>query len=505
VIPEADLEYRILIHAPVGKDARLIAALFGRAGIACFVCDDLGQLLGELAHGAGALLVGDEAVTPDFVDAVGGFIDHQQSWSDLPLLIMTRREVTTTERQHRYLALGNVSLVERPAQGITLISAAQSALRARRRQYAMREVDQRKDEFLAMLAHELRNPLAPIRAASDLLRIPSLDRDKIQQTSEIISRQVTHMTGLIEDLLDLSRVSRGLVTLDETLLDASQVLANAVEQVRPLVDARRHRLTIQTPHETAFVHGDQKRLVQIVANMLNNAAKYTPEGGDITLAMQVDDETVSYSVSDNGIGIAPPMLEHVFDMFAQAERSSDRAQGGLGIGLALVKNLVTLHRGRVAAFSEGAGKGSRFTVTLPRAADAGGIDAPCLLGADAAAAHGLRLLVVDDNEDAGQMLGLYLEAAGYRVTVVQSARAALEAASADPPDACLLDIGLPDMDGNELARRLRRLPQTASATLIAITGYGQEADRARTAAAGFDRHFVKPVDMEALLGVLSAT
>jgi signal transduction histidine kinase/CheY-like chemotaxis protein len=501
-MPEADLEHRILIHAPVGKDARLIAALFDRAGIACFVCADLGQLLEELAHGAGALLVGDEAVTQDFLGAVGGFIDHQQSWSDLPLLIMTRREVTPTERQHRYLALGNVSLVERPAQGVTLISAAQAALRARRRQYAMREVDQRKDEFLAMLAHELRNPLAPIRAASDLLRIPSLDREKIQQTSEIISRQVTHMTGLIDDLLDLSRVSRGLVTLDETLLDARQIVDNAVEQVRPLVDARRHRLTIQTPHETAFVHGDQKRLVQIVANMLNNAAKYTPEGGDITLVMQVDDETVSYGVSDNGIGIAPPMLEHVFDMFAQAERSSDRAQGGLGIGLALVKNLVTLHRGRVAAFSEGVGRGSRFTVTLPRAFDTGGEAAPSRHGA-AAAARGRRLLIVDDNDDAGQMLGLYLEAAGYRVTVVQSARDALEAASADPPDACLLDIGLPDMDGNELARRLRRLPQTASSTLVAITGYGQEADRARTAAAGFDHHFVKPVDMEALMGVLA--
>jgi CheY-like chemotaxis protein len=220
--------------------------------------------------------------------------------------------------------------------------------------------------------------------------------------------------------------------------------------------------------------------------------------------MQVDDETVSYSVSDNGIGIAPPMLEHVFDMFAQAERSSDRSQGGLGIGLALVKNLVTLHRGRVAAFSEGAGKGSRFTVTLPRAFDAGGAAAPRQHDAAAATAHGLRhLLIVDDNDDAGQMLGLYLEAAGYRVTVVQSARAALEAASADPPYACLLDIGLPDMDGNELARRLRQMPQTASSTLVAVTGYGQEADRARTAAAGFDRHFVKPVDMETLLDVLS--
>ena len=501
---EADLEYRILIHAPVGKDARLIAGLFERAGIASRVCADLGELFEQLAHGAGALLVGDEAITPDFLHAVGGFTEHQQSWSDLPLLIMTRRGIGSAELQQRYLALGNVSLLERPAQGITLVSAAQSALRARRRQYAMREVDQRKDEFLAMLAHELRNPLAPIRAASDLLSIPSLDREKIRQTSQIISRQVAHMTGLIDDLLDLSRVSRGLVALDEALLDASQIVSNAVEQVRPLVDARRHRLTIQRPHDIAFVHGDQKRLVQIVANMLNNAAKYTPEGGEITLALQIDEDSVAYSVIDNGIGIAPPMLEHVFDMFAQAERSSDRAQGGLGIGLALVKNLVTLHRGRVSASSEGMGKGSRFTVTLPRAADPTGAGAPGQQGMAPAARRALRLLIVDDNADAGHLLGLYLESEGYQVTVVQSAHAALQSASAEAPDACLLDIGLPDMDGNELARHLRELPHTATSTLVAITGYGQEGDRARTAAAGFDHHFVKPVDIEALLGVLSA-
>jgi CheY-like chemotaxis protein len=355
-----------------------------------------------------------------------------------------------------------------------------------------------------MLAHELRNPLAPIRAASDLLSIPSLDREKIRQTSQIISRQVTHMTGLIDDLLDLSRVSRGLVSLDETLLDARQILNNAVEQVSPLVDARRHRLTIQTPHDTAFVLGDQKRLVQIVANMLNNAAKYTPEGGDITLAMQIDEDSVGFSVADNGIGIAQHMLEHVFDMFAQAERTSDRSQGGLGIGLALVQNLVTLHRGRVAASSEGIGKGSRFTVTLPRVAGPAGDTGAMQPGMATATAHGLRLLVVDDNEDAGHLLGLYLESEGYRVTVVQSAHAALQSASAEAPDACLLDIGLPDMDGNTLARRLRQLPQMASSTLVAITGYGQEGDRARTAAAGFDHHFVKPVDIAALLGVLSS-
>ena len=240
-------EYRILIHAPVGKDARLIAELFGRAGIDCSVCADSGQLVGELRRGAGAVLVGDEAITPEFLLAMGHFIEHQQGWSDLPVLVMSRREAMSSGLQHRYLELGNVSLIERPAQGVTLVSAAQSALRARRRQYAMREVDQRKDEFLAMLGHELRNPLAPIRAASDLLRLPSLGPDRIRQTSEIISRQVKHMTGLIDDLLDLARVSRGLVSLDETLLDARQIVTSAVEQVRPLLDARHHRVRSEEP------------------------------------------------------------------------------------------------------------------------------------------------------------------------------------------------------------------------------------------------------------------
>ena len=496
------LEYRVLIHAPVGRDARLLADLFGRAGLDCFICADLGQLVEEIARGAGALLVGDEAVTPEFRQGLGHVVEQQPSWSDLPLLIMTRRGDASAELQHRYLALGNVSLIERPAQGVTLVSAAQSALRARKRQYATREIDQRKDEFLAMLGHELRNPLAPIRAASDLLRMPALDADKIRRTSEIISRQVTHMTGLIDDLLDLSRVSRGLVTIDATLLDARQIVGNAVEQVRPLLDARRHCVTIQTPHEAVFVHGDQKRLVQVVANIVNNAAKYTPEGGAITVALQADAQSVSFVVSDNGIGIAPHVIDHVFDLFAQAERTPDRAQGGLGIGLALVKNLVTLHRGRVSAFSEGLGKGSRFTVVLPRAASAAESPAGPNDGG-APGAGGLRLLVVDDNDDAGHMLGLYLDSMGHQVSVQRDAQAALEAAGTHTYDACLLDIGLPDMDGNELARRLRKLPRTAGSTLIAITGYGQEADRARTAQAGFDHHFVKPVDMQALLAVLA--
>jgi signal transduction histidine kinase/CheY-like chemotaxis protein len=480
----------------------LIAQLLGRAEIECFVCTSLPQLIDELSNGAGAMLVADEAITSEFLRLVGAFVKNQKHWSDFPLLVLSQRGASP-ELQHRYLQLGNVSIVERPAQGVTLISAAKSALRARKKQYAVRELDRSKDEFLAMLAHELRNPLAPIRAASDLLRMSTLDQEKVRQTSEIVSRQVKHMTGLIDDLLDLSRVSRGLVTLDEALLDARHIVGSAVEQVRPLLDVRRHSLRIETPHEAAFIHGDQKRLVQILANLLNNAAKYTPEGGEITLSMTVDRSTVSYMVSDNGIGIAPNVIDHVFDMFAQAERSSDRSQGGLGIGLALVKNLVMLHGGSVSAFSAGVGQGSQFVITLPRAVDPTMNAAPDQHKVIPEKTQNLSVLVVDDNVDAGHMLGLLLEAVGYQVTVVHDANAALQFAASDAPDVCLLDIGLPDMDGNALARRLRQLPQTAKAKLVAITGYGQEADRQLSSEAGFDYHLVKPVDIEDLLGVLA--
>jgi signal transduction histidine kinase len=494
------VEHRILIRAPIGKDARLIEQLFGRAGIDCCICASLAQVIEELANGAGALLVADEAIDGEFLRAIAGFVGSQPGWSDLPLLVLGRRDASA-ELQPHYLQLGNVSIVERPAQGVTLVSAARAALRARGRQYAIRETDRHKDEFLAMLAHELRNPLAPIRAASDVLRLPTVDMAKVRMTSEIIARQVSHMTGLIDDLLDLSRVSRGLITIDHELLDAGQIMEGAVEQVAPLIAARRHRLAIRPADQPALVHGDQKRLVQILANILNNAAKYTAEGGELVLAMRVDATSVTYTVSDSGIGIAPDVIGHVFDMFAQAKRNSDRSQGGLGIGLALVKDLVSLHHGSVSAHSDGIGRGSRFTVVLPRAAHAAG-DTTERPDALPRTTRDKRLLIVDDNRDAGHMLGLLLESAGYRVDVVHDAATALQRIATEAPDVCLLDIGLPDMDGNELARRMRALPQTAGATLIAITGYGQDADRRQTADAGFDFHFVKPINIEDLLGVL---
>jgi len=504
VVFEVNVEDRIIIYAPTGKDARLIAQVLERAGVASHVCARAADVAVQLTQGAGALLLVDEALDAALLKDVSQFLGEQPTWSDLPVLVMSMRGLDSPEMRHAYRQLGNVTLLERPLQSVTLASAATSALRARQRQYAMREIDRRKDEFLAMLAHELRNPLAPVSAASDLLKLPHLDREKIRQTSDIISRQVRHMTGLIDDLLDVSRVSRGLVTLNKTVLDARQIVTSAVEQARPLIDARRHRLTVRTSPELAYIEGDQKRLVQILANVLNNACKYTPEGGEIVLAMDARENDVTFTVSDNGIGMDSHVISHIFDMFAQAERTSDRTQGGLGIGLALVKNLVQLHGGSVSARSEGVGNGSRFDITFPRSHQAHSAT-DSAAAESGQAAPGRNLLVVDDNVDAAVMLGMFLELAGYRVQVVHSAGAALDIASGAPGsiDACLLDIGLPDMDGNDLARRLRTIRSTAAATLIAITGYGQENDRRKTREAGFDQHHVKPVDMQKLMDALA--
>lgn len=370
----------------------------------------------------------------------------------------------------------------------------------------LRIADQRKDEFLAMLAHELRNPLAPISAAAQLLKIVSYDEARVKQTSDIITRQVDHMTSLIDDLLDVSRVTRGLVTLDKETLDVKRIVSDAVEQASPLITARRHRLELQLPAEPACVLGDHKRLVQVIVNLLNNSAKYTPEGGNIVLRVEVQRDQVVLKVIDNGIGMAPELVSRVFDLFTQAERTSDRSQGGLGLGLALAKSLVGLHGGSVHAYSAGFGAGSTFTVRLPCQT---GQSAECIQGNGnddvpvPASAKALSMMVVDDNVDAAHTLAMFLEAEGHRVFVEYEATKALERARAAAPSVCLLDIGLPDIEGNELARRLRSMPETADAVLIAVTGYGQEQDREKSMAAGFDFHLVKPVDTSRLASILA--
>ncbi|MFL6694434.1 MAG: ATP-binding protein [Ramlibacter sp.] len=363
------------------------------------------------------------------------------------------------------------------------------------------EADRRKDEFLAMLAHELRNPLAPIRSAAEVLRRSQLDEQRLRRTSDVIARQADHMTSLVDDLLDVSRVTRGLVELTHERIDVRQIVVDATEQVSPMLESRRHRLMVHHA-PAAVVRGDKKRLVQVVANLLNNAAKFTPEGGKIEVTTEVREGKVLLSVIDDGIGMKPDTAARVFDLFAQAERTPDRSAGGLGLGLALVKSLVELHGGAVTAFSAGLGSGSTFTVWLPLA-DPAGAEAEAAIQAGASEAAGTaRITVVDDNADAAEMLGMLLEASGHEVTVEHSARRALDRSKADPADIYLLDIGLPEIDGYELARALKSQPETAESVLIAVTGYGQEADRAHALAAGFSHHLVKPVNPEKLLTML---
>ena len=369
-----------------------------------------------------------------------------------------------------------------------------------RAEEALKDADQRKDEFLAMLAHELRNPLAPIGAAASLLMHSHGEDQQVQRTSQVITRQVRHMSSLVDELLDVARVTRGLITLDKTTLDAKRIVAEALEQARPGIEARGHTLQVNQPPMPAFILGDHKRMVQVLANLLHNAAKFTPEGGLIQVDLAIDTRYVRMSVTDNGQGMTLELMERAFELFAQGERSLDRSQGGLGIGLSLVRSVVNLHGGSVSAESAGPGKGTRFTVCLPQVAPEARPehDEPQAQGA----LRPLKILAVDDNEDALTMLEALLRAQGHQVWTTTSSREGLRRADLVRPDVCVLDIGLPDLDGYGLARALRSNPHTSKAVLIAVSGYGKDADREKAAVAGFDQYFVKPVNIDALLSAI---
>ena len=389
-----------------------------------------------------------------------------------------------------------VPVLDEHGEIIEWIGAASDITERKQSEIKLQESDRRKDEFLAMLAHELRNPLAPISAAASILRLPTLHEGQVKKTSEIIQRQVKHMAGLLDDLLDVSRVTRGTITLEKTGLDFHRIVADAVEQVNPLIQLRRHHLTVRVPPDPASVFGDRKRLVQVITNILGNAAKYTPEGGNILLTTVVGSDNVVLTVEDDGVGMTSELLERAFELFAQAERSSDRSSGGLGLGLSLVRSLVNLHGGTVTCSSAGKGLGSRFIVTLPRLVKyEGRIDRRRIEREEIKTGNILKVLIVDDNVDAAQMLAVFLESLGHEILIEYESIRALERARAESPDVCLLDIGLPEMDGNELAQRLRQQPQTNGTVLIAVTGYGQEEDRKKSLASGFDHHLVKPVDL----------
>ncbi|HEX8199288.1 MAG TPA: response regulator [Isosphaeraceae bacterium] len=372
----------------------------------------------------------------------------------------------------------------------------------RHRAAALAAADRRKDEFLAMLAHELRNPLAPILNCLGLIRREAPEGRDIEPELEIAERQVLHMARLLDDLLDVSRFIQGKIRLQQSPVDVSTVVAHAVEIARPLIEAKRHRLALRLPAESVWVRGDPTRLEQAVANLLNNAAKYTEPGGEIALEVQDQGGELVMRVADTGIGLSPEMVTRVFDLFAQADMSLDRTQGGLGIGLTLVRSLIELHGGSVDARSAGPGLGSEFTVRLPTMPPpASGRPARPTV-ARRTEGH-LRLLVVDDHIDSATSLARLLRSWGHKVGVAHDGPTAIEAVSADGYDVVLLDIGLPGMSGYEVAADVRGRPRGGNLVLIALTGYGQERDVRHSERAGFDHHLVKPVTAETLQELLA--
>lgn len=372
---------------------------------------------------------------------------------------------------------------------------------ANARMAELADASRRKDEFLAMLAHELRNPLAPILTAATILKSEPSSRASIEWTAQMIERQTLHMVRLVDDLLDLSRVTQGKITLRREKVEIAAILRHAANTTRGVIDSKDHQIDLSIPEHLAVVDADPTRLEQVFVNLLHNAVKYSPTRDAIVVSAEVEDDFVVVSVLDRGIGIPAELLEHVFDLFTQGDRPLDRAQGGLGIGLTLVKQLVALHGGTVSAHSAGPGTGSEFRVRLP--ISAAKVDAPTVDADRSSRAPRLRVLVVDDNEDAAESLALLLSTMGHKTTVANSGTAAILSAERDRPDLILLDIGLPDMDGYETAQRLSESPRTREIACIALTGYGQEQHRQRSLELGFKAHLTKPVEPATLGRILA--
>lgn len=373
----------------------------------------------------------------------------------------------------------------------------------KRAEEALGESDRRKDEFLATLAHELRNPLAPIRTGLEIMRLSPGDALLSAKALDMMDRQLGHMIRIVDDLLDVSRISRGLVELKKERIQIGVIVDHAVEASRTVIEAGGHALAVRVPDRPLWIDGDLTRLAQVVSNLLTNSAKYTPRGGRIEVLARVDGEDAVLRVIDNGMGIASDMLPRVFDLFTQLERTLDRAQGGLGIGLSLVKKLVELHGGSVRATSPGPGLGSTFTVRIPLARPlARPAAAPAARSEGAASPAHRRVLVVDDNVDAAEMLAMILDLAGHQTMTAHTGPDALSAARDFHPEVVLLDLGLPGMDGYEVSRRLRADPALRGAVLVALTGWGSQDDKRKSKEAGFDFHLTKPVKARELADVL---
>lgn len=499
------MERRIVICTPTGQDAALTSRVFRSVNIGSMVCRDTGELLEQLPRGAGALLLAEEVISGAAMRPLAQYVASQPTWSDIPILLLTRSGADSLDVRRAVDRLGNVTLMERPVRTIALISAARSAIRARERQYQVRDADQRKDEFLATLAHELRNPLAPIRTSMGILKHLHPDSEPVTRLRNVVDRQVTHLTRLVDDLLDVARITSGKVVLKKDRITLRSVVNHAVEISSSSMEAKKHRLDVNEPESDFLLNADHARLVQSVANLLVNAAKFTPPGGHIVLGTQVDGDTVTFSVRDNGIGLEPASLTRIFDLFAQTPVPGE-APTGLGIGLSLARQFAEMHGGKLHAVSDGLGRGSEFVLTLPVVVEPKHSPRGQEVAVVAPAVSGRlrKVLVVDDNADAADTLNVLLGMDGFAVSTAYDGVAAVAQAGTAAPDIVIMDIGMPGMDGYDAARLIRQQPGGEHILLIALTGWGQSTDRKRASEAGFDHHLVKPVDYELLMKCLQA-
>jgi signal transduction histidine kinase/ActR/RegA family two-component response regulator len=498
------METRILIYAPIGQDAPLAAKVLGVAAIDSHVCTTLSELETELERGAGAVLTVEEALASGGFQLLQGCVARQPDWSDLPIILLTHSGADSPAVRQAAAVLGNLSLIERPVRTLTLITALHATLRARNKQYQVREAARRKDEFLASLGHELRNPLAPIRTSVSLLTHLYPDAAPVSRIRDMVERQVRLLTRLVDDLLDVARITSGKVTLQRQLASLASVMSHVAELCQQAADAKRIHIAWQLPPSEIMLNLDYARAVQIYANILSNAVKFTPQGGHVVVRAAPDDGGLRVSIRDDGIGMDAETIPRIFRMFEQSKTVNGQFSSGLGIGLSLARQFAEMHGGTVDAYSEGPGCGTEFVIRLPVLNNDGTRDAVPLAQHAGTDGRKMKVLVVDDNQDAADSLTALLELEGFDVHAVYDGMAAIAAVDAQAPDMIIMDLGMPGMDGYETARAIRQKPGAERILMLALTGWGQSDARRRTLEAGFDHHLVKPVELEQIVRLAGA-
>jgi signal transduction histidine kinase/ActR/RegA family two-component response regulator len=509
------LEGRVLVLMPTGRDALLVCDSLESNSIRSRSCKDISELEARIGQGVGAVLIAEEVFTNGALGQLSRTLARQPLWSDVPVVLFASSGHNAERLLENVGTRFNATIVERPIRITMLVSAVRAALRARQRQYQTRDLltqleaaDKQKDLFLATLSHELRTPLNAIVGWIPLLRRQINDRSHVSHGLDVIERNAKLQTELVSDILFLSRVITGKLELQTELLDLVAVVEAAIDDLRPTVRARALSLGFDSDADVIRLMGDPARLKQVFSNLLSNAVKFTDPGGTIDVGIRTAGPNVEIEIADNGRGIDPLFLPHVFERFSQADGSDTRGIGGLGLGLAIVRHLVSLHGGTIRAESEGSGRGASFIVALPAIAVSAGIEdalppAPPLVDANAIL-KGLRVLLIEDDADSREMLSILFREYGLVVETVASGAEALEAFEPNTPDIIISDIGMPGENGYELIKRIRSLPAERGGAVpaIAVTGYVSRQDRTLALEAGYQEHVAKPVDIDHLIELI---